>query len=64
VLSGAALDEAIRNLPSRPLRNTFFRAMALRFHSDPLGKKRRINAQRFNITGGARVLYLGEDHIT
>jgi hypothetical protein len=64
VLSGAALDNAIRKLPSRPLRNTFFRAVALRFHSDPLGKKRRINAQRFNVAGGARVLYLGEDQIT
>jgi RES domain-containing protein len=38
--------------------------MALRFHSDPLGKKRPINAQRFNVRGGARVLYLAEDQIT
>jgi hypothetical protein len=37
--------------------------MALRFYSDPLGKKRPINAQRFNLAGGARVLYLGEDQM-
>jgi RES domain-containing protein len=64
VLTGAGLDQAILQLPSRPRRNTFFRAMALRFHLDPLGKKRPINAQRFNVAGGARVLYLGEDQMT
>lgn len=64
MLTGAGLDQAILQLPSRPQRNTFFRAMALRFHSDPLGKKRQINAQRFNAAGGARVLYLGEDQVT
>ena len=64
MLTGVALDNAIQQLPSRPQRNTFFRAMALRFHSDPLGRKRPINAQRFNAAGGARVLYLGEDHLT
>jgi hypothetical protein len=43
-------------------RNTFFRAMLLRYVSDPLGKRRPINAQRFNIAGGARVRYPAEDH--
>ena len=33
---GAALDQAIQQLPSRPQRNTFFRAMLLRYASDPL----------------------------
>ena len=64
MLTGAALDQAIQQLPSRPQRNTFFRAMPLRYASDPLGKHRPINAQRFNIAGGARVLYLAEDHFT
>jgi RES domain-containing protein len=64
VLTGAALDKAIQRLPSRPQRNTFFRAMLLRYAVDPLGKRRPINAQRFNVTGGARVLYLAEDHMT
>ena len=64
MLTGAALDQAIQQLHSRPQRNTFFRAMLLRYASDPLGKRRPINAQRFNIAGGARVLYLAEDHFT
>jgi RES domain-containing protein len=63
VLSGAALDKAIRQLISRPLRHTYFRAMPLRFAQDPLGKRRPVVTQRFNLAGGARVLYLGEDQI-
>jgi RES domain-containing protein len=38
--------------------------MPLRHARDPLGKRRPIVAQRFNLRGGARVLYLGEDQIT
>jgi RES domain-containing protein len=64
VLSGASLDKAIQQLISRPFRHTYFRAMPLRYARDPLGKRRPIVAQRFNLTGGARVLYLAEDHVT
>ena len=38
--------------------------MLLRYAADPFGKRRPINAQRFNVSGGARVLYLAEDHMT
>jgi RES domain-containing protein len=64
VLTGASLDIAIRRLVSRPFRHTFFRAMPLRHARDPLGKRRPIAAQRFNLAGGARVLYLAEDQVT
>jgi RES domain-containing protein len=64
VLTGASLDRAIRQLISRPFRHTFFRAMPLRYARDPLGKRRPIVAQRFNLGGGARVLYLAEDQVT
>jgi hypothetical protein len=63
VLSEAQLDQAIQQLNSRPFRHTFFRAMPLRYAQDPLGKRRPIVAQRFNLRDGARVLYLGEDQI-
>ena len=63
MLSGVSLDKAIGQLISRPFRHTFFRAMPLRFAQDPLGKRRPIVAQRFNLAGGPRVLYLGEDQI-
>jgi hypothetical protein len=58
------LDAAIRRLPSRPLKAIYFRAMPLRFAADPLGKSRPINAQRFNLKDGARVLYLAADQVT
>jgi hypothetical protein len=64
VLSGASLDKAIQQLISRPFRHTCFRAMPLRYARDSLGKRRPIVAQRFNLTGGARVPYLAEDHVT
>jgi RES domain-containing protein len=64
VLSGASLDKAIQQLISRPFRHTFFRAMPLRYARDPLGKRRPIVSQRFNLTGGARMLYLAEDQVT
>jgi RES domain-containing protein len=64
VLKGRALEAAIRRLPSRPLRDIFFRATPLEFASDPLGRRRPINAQRFNLKNGARILYLAGDQIT
>jgi hypothetical protein len=38
--------------------------MLLRHAADPLGKRRPIDAQRFNIAGRARILYLAEDHLS
>lgn len=64
MLSGASLDRAIQQLNSRPFRHTYFRAMPLRYARDPLGKRRPIVAQRFNLAGGARVLYLADDQAT
>jgi RES domain-containing protein len=64
VLTGLSLEKAIQQLSSRPLRDTFFRAMQLRYAQDPLGRRRIIVAQRFNVAGGARILYLAEDQIT
>jgi RES domain-containing protein len=34
------------------------------YRFDPLGKQRPIRAQRFNVAGGARILYLGDDPVT
>jgi RES domain-containing protein len=64
VLTGPLLDAAIAQLPSRPRRDTFFRATRLIFASDPLGKQRPIGAQRFNVARGARMLYLADDQVT
>jgi RES domain-containing protein len=64
VLTGAPLDAAVLQLPSRPRRGTYFRATRLVFASDPLGRQRPIVAQRFNLAGGARVLYLADDQVT
>ena len=64
MLTGALLDTAIQQLISRPFRHTFFRAMPLRYARDPLGKRRPIVAQRFNLADGARVLYLAENQVT
>ncbi len=64
MITGAALDTAILGLPSRPRRDTYSRATLFIYGQDPLGKRRPIRAQRFNIAGGARVLYLGDDPIT
>lgn len=64
MLTGAPLRAAILRFPSRPHRDTFFRAMRLAFASDPLGKQRPILTQRFNVAGGARVLYLADDQVT
>lgn len=64
MLSGRELHKAIQDLPSRPLRDLFYRAAPLRFARDPLGRGRPIIAQRFNIAAGARVLYLADDPAT
>jgi len=64
LLHGAALRRALGALASRPLRDVFHRAVPLRYARDPLGRRRPIAAQRFNAHGGARVLYLAEDHAT
>ena len=64
MLSGASLEKAIQQLNSRPFRHTYFRAMPLRYARDPLGKRRPIVSQRFNLADGARVLYLAEDQVT
>jgi len=64
VLKGRGLEAAIRKLLSRPLRGIYFRAVPLRFAGDLLGRSRPIDAQRFNIDGGARMLYLAEDQLT
>jgi len=64
LLSGTVLTSVIRNIPSRPKRDIFYRAMALRYSSDPLGKKRPVHAQRFNIANGTRVLYLSNNQVT
>lgn len=58
MLSGAQLDAAIRRVVSRPKRDIFYRAMLTKHVNDPLGEQRPISANRFNVAGGARVLYL------
>src|SRR2546430_14517166 len=64
MLTGPALDAIIPHLPSRPFAGVFVRATPLEFAKDPLGRNRPIVAQRFNVNGGARVLYLGDGPIT
>jgi len=65
VLTGSQLDAAVRNLVSlsRPLHNRVYgRAIRFRHKDDLLGRGRRITDQRFNVAGGARILYLGHDY--
>lgn len=64
MLTGNVLNQAISQLLSRPLRNTFVRAVPLAYAQDPLGRGRPIAQNRFNKAGGARVLYMSEDHVT
>ena len=64
MLSGTALESVIRNIPSRPKRDTYFRAMAPKYSSDSLGKRRPIQPKRFNVKNGSRVLYLANNHVT
>ena len=64
MLTGDALEAMLPQLPSRPLRNGLFRVVLLRYAGDPLGTKRPINANRFNLPSGARVLYLGDSQMT
>jgi RES domain len=64
MVTGADLEAVIARLPSRPLRAGMFRAMKLRWATDPLGKRRPIFAGRFNVKDSARVLYFGDTHAT
>ena len=68
MLTGQALQQALATVSSRPLRAIYFRATPLLYANDPLGKNRgrssRLPANRFNLAGGARVLYLADTHQT
>ena len=68
VLTGPPLQQALTTVPSRPLRAIYFRATLLAYANDPLGKSRGrsspLPAARFNVAGGARVLYLADTHQT
>ena len=64
MLGGSQLDAALRSIFSRPFRQTFFRASPARFRDDPFGRARTVAANRFNVAGGARVLYLSEKMTT
>jgi len=61
MLSGAALETALRQLTSRPLRGTYFRAIPSEFQRTPLGRAPLMPANRFNLPAGAGTLYLGEN---
>ena len=61
MLAGTALDTAVRHLPSRPLRGTFFRAIPLKYRNTPFGLPPVMNANRFNLPAGTPALYLGAD---
>jgi len=64
LIRGAQLRNQLKALKVRPLSGTFFRAVLLKFSQDPLGRRRSIIAQRFNVARGARVLYLADTHET
>ena len=64
MLDDRALRKLLPTLPTRPLRDSGFRAMRLRWANDPLGRSRPIHAQRYDLAGGARVLYLALDAAT
>jgi hypothetical protein len=68
VLTGLPLRRALATAPSRPFRAIYFRATPLLYGNDPLGKNRGrsspLSAGRFNVAGGARVLYLADTHQT
>jgi RES domain-containing protein len=66
LLTGAALHAALNAVATRPFRDVFFRATLLQYGMDPLGKRRPtpVSAGRFNVAGGARVLYLADSHQT
>jgi RES domain-containing protein len=61
MLTGAALEAAVRKLPSRPRRGTFLRAVPIEYQRTPLGLPPTMNPNRFNLLGGAAALYLGGD---
>lgn len=68
MLTGRPLRQALATVPSRPLTAIYFRATLLVYSDDPLGKNRGktppLSAGRFNLAGGARVLYLADTHQT
>jgi len=66
LLTGPSLHAALHTVPTRPFRDVFFRATPLLYGTDPLGKRRPVpvSAGRFNVQGGARVLYLADSHQT
>ena len=69
MLTGRALLSALQTkVISRPHAGLHLRATPLLYAGDPLGKNRGkaspISAGRFNLVGGARVLYLGDTHQT
>ena len=61
MLTGAALENVVRLLHSRPLRGTYFRAIGARHMKTPLGHAPLMASNRFNLRGGAGTLYLGAD---
>jgi hypothetical protein len=61
MLSGPALDTALRLVPSRPRRGTCFRAIPTEYLRTPLGLPPTMNPNRFNLSGGTATLYLGGD---
>lgn len=68
MLTGRALLKALATVPSRPFTAIYFRSTLLVHASDPLGRNRGktspLSAGRFNLAGGARVLYLADAHQT
>jgi RES domain-containing protein len=69
MLTGRALLSALHDkVISRPYAALHLRATPLIYAGDPLGKNRGktspLAAGRFNLAGGARVLYLGDTHQT
>ena len=61
MLAGTALDDALTaKVNTRPASVQYFRAIPMAWDFDPLGRGRPISDMRFNRSGGARVLYLGE----
>jgi RES domain-containing protein len=62
MLTGKALDDAlIGRVKTRPGSDPHCRAVPVAWAFDPLGRGRPIADMRFNRSGGARVLYLGEN---
>jgi dihydrofolate reductase len=68
MLTGPALNAALGRLASsatRPKAYNMVRATLAQHWQDPLAKKRTLWPRaRYNITGGAQVLYVGDDYLT